>query len=98
MTNRSVAVEQRKLAVYVGFTASRAHIRGHNPTRRKWLRHLSGVSFAVVQNKSMERRFVWETTAQYAFVASPPGNGFDCHRTWEALVLGCIVIVQNSSV
>jgi hypothetical protein len=29
-------------------------------------------------------------------VASPRGNGEDCHRTWEALVLGCIPIVKSS--
>jgi len=33
---------------------------------------------------------------EYAFVASPYGNGFDCHRTWEALCLGCIPIVKIS--
>jgi hypothetical protein len=34
--------------------------------------------------------------SNYAFVVSPHGNGLDCHRTWEALVLGCIVIVKTS--
>jgi hypothetical protein len=33
---------------------------------------------------------------QYTFVISPHGNGLDCHRTWEALVLGCIPIVKSS--
>lgn len=32
----------------------------------------------------------------YAFVASPFGCGPDCHRTWEALVLGCIPIIKSS--
>jgi hypothetical protein len=32
----------------------------------------------------------------YAFVASPFGGGPDCHRTWEALILGCIPIVKSS--
>ena len=27
---------------------------------------------------------------------SPPGHGLDCHRTWEALSMGCIVLVQAS--
>lgn len=31
------------------------------------------------------------------FVLSPPGNGNDCHRTWEALYLGAIPIVQAGS-
>jgi hypothetical protein len=34
-----------------------------------------------------------ETLNQYMFVASPPGNGIDCHRTWEALYLKTIPIV-----
>jgi len=31
------------------------------------------------------------------FVLSPRGNGLDCHRTWEALYLGAIPILRNSS-
>lgn len=30
------------------------------------------------------------------FVLSPPGNGLDCHRTWEALLLGAVPIVLRS--
>ena len=41
------------------------------------------------------RRDMWNKMSQYAFVYSPIGNGFDCHRLWEALTLGCIVIVQD---
>jgi hypothetical protein len=33
---------------------------------------------------------------KYAFVASPFGYGIDCHRTWEALALGCIPIIKRS--
>ena len=28
---------------------------------------------------------------------SPPGNGEDCHRTWESVLLGAIPIVRNST-
>jgi len=38
----------------------------------------------------------WEHQLEYAFVLSPRGNGHDCHRTWEALLLGCIPIVKTS--
>lgn len=30
------------------------------------------------------------------FVVSPPGNGADCHRTWEAMYLGAVPIVLKS--
>lgn len=47
--------------------------------------------FPVMQNLTY-----YETLRRYAFVASPPGNGFDCHRTWEAIYFGCIPIVLRS--
>ena len=31
------------------------------------------------------------------YVISPPGNGPDCHRTWEAMYLGAIPIVMRRS-
>jgi hypothetical protein len=31
--------------------------------------------------------------SKYQFVVSPPGNGMDCHRTWEALYMGAFPIV-----
>jgi len=34
--------------------------------------------------------------ATYCFVASPPGNGIDCCRTWEALYVRTIPIVKDS--
>jgi hypothetical protein len=38
----------------------------------------------------------WKNQSEYAFVISPLGHGMDCHRTWEALALGCIPIVKTS--
>jgi hypothetical protein len=40
----------------------------------------------------------WLTQTSCAFVASPHGGGYDCHRTWEALALGCIPIVKTSKI
>lgn len=42
------------------------------------------------------RTDLWQIKGEYAFSVSPHGNGLDCHRTWEDLVLGCIVIVKTS--
>jgi hypothetical protein len=39
----------------------------------------------------------WINQSHYAFVLSPEGGGMDCHRTWEALALGCIPIVKRSA-
>src|SRR5579872_7519369 len=35
--------------------------------------------------------------SQTVFVPSPRGNGLDCHRTWEALLMGCYPIVLKST-
>jgi hypothetical protein len=37
------------------------------------------------------------TLTQSKFVLSPAGNGFDCHRTWEAIYFGAIPIVKRSN-
>ncbi|NLK47089.1 MAG: hypothetical protein GX297_10635 [Treponema sp.] len=34
--------------------------------------------------------------AEYMFIASPFGNGLDCHRTWEAMYLGTIPLVKDN--
>ena len=34
-----------------------------------------------------------ESMSKYKFIVSPPGNGIDCFRTYEALYFGCIPIV-----
>lgn len=44
----------------------------------------------------LPRQELWKKKGEYAFSISPHGNGWDCHRTWEDLMLGCIVIVKTS--
>jgi hypothetical protein len=39
----------------------------------------------------------YDKMSGYKFVASPEGNGIDCHRTWEAMYLGCIPVVLRNS-
>lgn len=35
---------------------------------------------------------------KYKFILSPEGAGLDCHRTWEAVIVGIIPIVKSSSI
>ena len=58
---------------------------------------------ALRKNKSAEEGDDWyepeeylEKLNSYKFVASPEGNGIDCHRTWEAMYLGTIPILTKS--
>jgi len=49
-----------------------------------------------LEPNKVDRKTSWQKQIHYSFVLSPHGNGLDCHRTWEALVLGCIPIVKKS--
>jgi len=46
--------------------------------------------------RAITRLESWKRQIEYAFVVSPPGEGLDCHRTWEALCLGCIPIMIST--
>ncbi len=37
----------------------------------------------------------WVHNTRHFFTLSPPGVGMDCHRTWEALLLGSVPIVAE---
>jgi hypothetical protein len=45
----------------------------------------------------VDQKSIWTKYSSYKFVISAFGRGLDCHRTWEALFLGAIVIVKKSS-
>ena len=45
---------------------------------------------------TLPRSESFKCMSKYSFVLSPYGNGLDCIRTYEALILGCIVIMKKS--
>lgn len=46
--------------------------------------------------EKVKRVECYKNQIKYAFAVSPHGNGYDCHRTWESIALGNIVIVKTS--
>ena len=50
----------------------------------------------MYEEKPVTRFVTWAKQATHQFVISPHGGGLDCHRTWEALALGCYPIVKTS--
>jgi len=53
-------------------------------------------SLVHYESEPTSRFITWANQAGYQFVISPQGGGVDCHRTWEAMSLGCIPIVKTS--
>ena len=40
---------------------------------------------------------IMEKYSSYRYVLSPVGNGLDCHRTWEIILLGSVPVLESSS-
>jgi hypothetical protein len=68
-----------------------------NPqARTRALEDLRNNPRADICEQRMSQGDYLEILKAYGYVASPPGNGEDCHRTWEALYVGTTPIVQAS--
>lgn len=75
--------------IYVNFSVSNDRFKQRQDSLNKINKEL-----LVFNQVFTPRTKNWTLTAKYAFVLSPTGVGLDCHRTWEALLLGCIPIVK----
>ena len=69
----------------------------HNKDRFVAKNVLDKVNFNVYQDKKIPREETWKNMVKYKWIISPHGNGLDCHRTYEAIALGCIPVVKSST-
>lgn len=70
---------------------------GTNPTARsEALSALRKHPLADLLTHRPTQRDYLALLRHYSYVASPPGNGEDCHRTWESIALGAVPIVSRS--
>ena len=77
----------RKPTAYTTF-----HFALHRGSRREAYEQIPK-DLVYYEPAQVSRLVSWKRQTEYAFVVSPPGEGLDCHRTWEALCLGCIPIM-----
>ncbi len=54
-------------------------------------------SVCFIERQFVPRASSWARQSECLFVVSPEGAGMDCHRTWEAFLLGCIPIVKRNA-
>jgi len=88
-------VRKRIPKVYIDFAWQPAHL--YRPVKRQSiLAKVLTNPCVVFQSKPLPRRQLWRKWGEHAFVLSPHGVGLDCHRTWEALACGSIVLVPSS--
>lgn len=93
---------ERPLRVYMNFHLSMdTMLRAKEALKRRKARleaytALRVKPFVWAQPRQMPRIAVWRAHKDFAFEASPVGNGLDCFRTWEAIALKTIPIVKTS--
>lgn len=83
---------ERSRLLYVSFSLNT------NPAqRKKALEQAKTIeNVDIVQGRTTFRTHL-ENLGNTKFVLSPPGNGLDCHRSWEALLMGAVPIVMAST-
>ncbi|HKO53540.1 MAG TPA: hypothetical protein VJV79_37785 [Polyangiaceae bacterium] len=97
LRSEAPANSERQLRVHADFHFSKHKQQVWGDDRAAVQRALAGNPDVQFQTRKLRRLELWREKTRYAFVVSPHGNGLDCHRTWESLVLGNIVIVKRSS-
>lgn len=81
---------ERSKKLYVNFSIA------NNPSQRQpAYDYFKTKSYAYFAHPQPPAHYLQEMK-QYRYVINPPGNGLDCHRTWEALLLGCIPVMKHS--
>lgn len=95
---RAAPFQMRSRVVFI--SSSMADTHRNNRDRQGAMQALRGAntSFVYWQHGNLPRSQLWNEMAKAKFVVSPLGMGADCHRTWEALALGCIPIVKKSGI
>lgn len=97
VATNALPLQHRALRCYVNFKASPNMKKRFISDRTDALAQIPS-SLTYAEEISVNRMKSWTTQSFYSFVISPHGNGYDCHRTWEALVLGSIPIVKTSPI
>ena len=83
--------EHNKLVLCAISTHTDKRRRPREPNRESIVKTLEGNG---IPNTVLPSSEYFKTLPDYKFVISPEGNGVDCHRHYEALIAGCIPIVE----
>ena len=67
-------------------------------SRKEAYDYLIDKNFTVIQENLGNRHEGWKLMSEVMFIYSPLGMGLDCHRTWEALLMGAIVLLPKSAI
>ncbi len=83
--------QEHKKQLYINFSPTTNYIR------IQLHQLLGGQPFASFVSMKKLPAYLKEMSS-YRYTLSPFGNGLDCHRTWEALLVGSIPVVKTSTI
>jgi hypothetical protein len=92
--NESIHFSKRIPKIYGNF-----HLNFNDDRHGRWRRQLLNIipkDIIYYEESILKRSDSFKNISNYTFIVSPFGHGFDCIRTFEALCLGCIVIMKTS--
>lgn len=91
ISRNASSIENRRPLIYVNVDFTTNVFRKHQM-------NMMPKELLFIQTKRLSKVDYDIEMSTFRYVFSPSGNGYDCHRTWEALILGCIPIVQRSGI
>jgi len=77
--------------LYCNFT-----IKNNTKDRQECFNQISKLPFVTIQMNNISFKDYLIQTKIHRWSVSPPGNGVDCHRTWESIYVGTIPIVIDN--
>lgn len=110
--NKNFSINEKELfAVNLSVASNPDRINLINIAKTKWCSFCNFIenipySKSYIQKSNVEGNIkinvtdikCYEILSRYKFILSPPGEGLDCHRTWEALYCNTIPIIISSSI
>ncbi len=85
--SKKIDFSERKNRVFFCFHHEN-NIFGRNEVLENAKQFCSNCDFCNDTVKGLSHAELWHEYTQYKFVYSPYGDGFDCGRTWEIMLLG----------
>ena len=83
---------QTVLCCFITGTDERRRKFGLNRRKIEYELHKRG----IYNLPFVRKQAYWNALLDHKFIISPEGNGIDCHRHYEALMAGCIPIVEDN--
>ncbi len=90
--NQSGDHKETVLCCFIAGTDERRRRYGMNRRKIEYELHKRG----IYNLPFVRKQTYWKALLDHKFIVSPEGNGLDCHRHYEALMAGCIPIVEDN--